>query len=168
MTPAPGAPMSSTMGRNTAAYDEDFYGWTREQAGLLRAGKLSDIDIDNLAEEIESMGRSEADKLRSCLRLILLHLLKWREQPERRSKSWRNTIQRERDNAALVLEENPSLEPKLPALFAKAYDLARREAARETDLPPDRFPEDPPFTLVQTLDPAFPEDLEDGWRTDEP
>ncbi|WP_448202748.1 DUF29 domain-containing protein [Azospirillum sp. sgz302134] len=154
------------MGRNAAAYEEDFFGWTQEQAGLLRAGKLSEVDVENLAEEIESMGRSEADRLRSCLRLILLHLLKWREQPERRSKSWRNTIQRERDNAALVLEDNPSLAPKLPALFDKAYQLARREAARETDLPLDRFPEECPFPLDQTLDPDFPDGLEDGWRRD--
>ncbi|MBP2292268.1 DUF29 domain-containing protein [Azospirillum rugosum] len=152
------------MGRNAAAYEDDFYGWTQEQAGLLRAGKLSEVDVENLAEEIESMGRSEADRLRSCLRLILLHLLKWQEQPERRSRSWRNTIQRERDNAALALEENPSLAPKLPVLFDKAYQLARREAARETDLPADRFPEGNPFTLDQTLSPDFPEDLEDGWR----
>lgn len=152
------------MGRNAAAYEEDFYGWTQEQAGLLRAGKLSEVDVENLAEEIETMGRSEADRVRSCLRLILLHLLKWHEQPERRSKSWRNTIQRERDNAALVLEDNPSLKPKLPALFAKAYELARREATRETDLPPERFAGECPFTLDQTLDPAFPEGLEDGWR----
>ncbi|CAO3412827.1 DUF29 domain-containing protein [Azospirillum argentinense] len=152
------------MGRNAAAYGDDFYGWTQEQAGLLRAGKLSEVDAENLAEEIESMGRSEADRLRSCLRLILLHLLKWQEQPARRSRSWRNSIQRERDNAALVLEDNPSLTPKLPALFAKAYQLARREAARETDLPVERFSEDSPFTVEQTLDPAFPDDLEDGWR----
>jgi hypothetical protein len=152
------------MGRNAAAYEEDFYGWTQEQAGLLRAGKLSEVDVENLAEEIETMGRSEADRLRSCLRLILLHLLTWHEQPERRSKSWRNTIQRERDNAALVLEDNPSLKPKLPALFAKAYELARREATRDTDLPPERFAEQCPFTLDQTLDPAFPEGLEDGWQ----
>ncbi|PWC43569.1 DUF29 domain-containing protein [Azospirillum sp. TSO22-1] len=152
------------MDRNAADYDLDFYGWTQEQAGLLRAGKLSEVDAGNLAEEIESMGRSEADRLRSCLRLILLHLLKGQEQPERRSKSWRNSIQRERDNAALVLEENPSLKPKLSALFAKAYQLARREAARETDLPADRFPEDSPFTPEQTLDADFPEGLEDWGR----
>lgn len=112
------------------------------------------------------MGRSEADRLRSCLRLILLHLLKGQAQPERRSKSWRNSIQRERDNAALVLEENPSLKPKLPALFARAYQLARREAARETDLPLDGFSEDSPFTPEQALDADFPEGL-DGWGREE-
>lgn len=148
------------MGRNAVAYDEDFYGWAQEQSALLRAGKLSEVDTENLAEEIESMGRSEADRLRSCLRLILLHLLKWQEQPERRSKSWRNSIQRERDNAALVLEDSPSLKPRLLALFERAYELARREAAREADLPLARFPECSPFSLEETLNPEFPEGIE--------
>ena len=96
-----------------------------------------------------------AAKPRSSLRLILSHLLKWQYQPAKRSDSWRDTIDRERDHAALCLDDSPSLRPKLPELFAKAYELARKEAARETKLPLATFPELPAYSVEQTLDSAY-------------
>jgi len=78
-------------------YDRDFYAWANEQAALLRAGKLSDADVANIAEEIESMGRSEKRELVSRLVVLLLHLLKWQYQPARRGRSWQVTIENTRD-----------------------------------------------------------------------
>ncbi len=133
-------------------YDTDPHAWYWQQAKLLRDGKAAQADLAHIAEELEDMGRSEAKELRSSLRLILSHLLKWQHQPDRRSDSWRDTIDRERDHAALCLEDNPSLRSKLPELFAKAYQLARKEAARETKPPLTTFPEAPGYSVEQTLD----------------
>jgi hypothetical protein len=136
-------------------YERDFYTWAMQQAALLRERRLDELDVENVAEEIESLGRSEASELRSCLRIILGHLLKWQYQPTRRSKSWRNTIGRERDNYELILEENPGLKSRQLELFARAYRVARKDAARETSLALERFPPACPYTLDQALDEAF-------------
>ncbi len=77
-------------------YDADFYAWANEQATLLRAGRLSEIDVEHIAEEIETLGRGEKRALVSCLSVLLLHLLKWSFQPERRGKSWELTIKEQR------------------------------------------------------------------------
>ena len=132
-------------------YETDPHAWCFEQAALLRAGRISEADLANIAEELEDLGRSEAKELRSSLRLICSHLLKWEFQPDKRSHSWADTIERGRDNAALILKENPSLKPKLEELFQTAYGLARREATRETRLPPTVFPENPPFSIGEAL-----------------
>ena len=87
------------MPRNSVAYDDDFFAWTQEQARLLRDGELADIDVENLAEEIESMGRSVRRELRNRLALLIMHLLKWRFQPAFRSRSWSSTIIEQRNQA---------------------------------------------------------------------
>ena len=107
-----------------ARYDEDLHRWSFEQAQLLRDGRFDALDLANIAEELDTLGRSEAAALRSSLRLIVLHLLKLTHQPERASRSWRSTVVRERNNAARRLAENPSLKAKLPTLFADAYEMA--------------------------------------------
>ena len=142
----------SKLKAKPSLYDTDPHAWYWAQAKLLRSGKAAEADLAHIAEELEDMGRSEAKELRSCLRLILSHLLKWQYQPAKRTDSWRDTIDRERDRAALCLDDSPSLKGKLPELFAKAYQLARKEAARETKLPLAEFPETPPYTVEQTLD----------------
>jgi len=136
-------------------YDTDPHAWYWVQAKLLRGGKTAEADLLHIAEELEDRGRSEAKELRSSLRLILSHLLKWQHQPTKRSDSWRDTIDRERDHAALALEDSPSLKGKLPELFAKAYQLARKEAVRETKLALSSFPETPPYSIEQALDPDY-------------
>lgn len=151
--PQRGAEPQGSGEQDIPLYDRDPHAWYFRQAALLRAGRVADADLDHIAEELEDLGRGEARELRSSLRLICCHLLKWRCQPEKRSRSWLNTIERERDNAALSLEENPSLKPKLEEIFATAYRLARREAARETGLPLADFPETPPFTPTEVLQP---------------
>lgn len=145
----------SKLKAKDSLYDSDPHAWYWAQAKKLRDGKVAEADLLHIAEELEDMGRSEAKELRSSLRLILSHLLKWQHQSAKRSDSWRDTIDRERDHAALALEDSPSLKGKLPELFAKAYQLARKEAARETKLSVTSFPETPPYSVEQALDPDF-------------
>jgi hypothetical protein len=137
-------------------YDRDFYAWANEQAALLRAGKLSDADVANIAEEIESMGRSEKRELVSRLVVLLLHLLKWQYQPARRGRSWQVTIENTRDELDRHMIDNPSLKAKLPEAMADAYRRARRSAAAETDLPDITFPAECPWTFEQAMQDAEP------------
>jgi hypothetical protein len=132
-------------------YDRDFYAWANEQAALLRAGNLSAADIAHIAEEIESMGRSEKRELVSRLTVLLLHLLKWQHQPVRRGNSWRLSIENARDELSQHLADNPSLKAKLAEAMASAYPLARRKASIETDLVVSTFPEACPWTFDQAM-----------------
>ena len=136
-------------------YDADFYGWATEQARLLRAGRLSEADIENIAEEIESMGRSEKRELINRLTVLLAHLLKWQVQPALRSNSWRLTIVEQRARLAEHLKDNPSLRASLPASFATAYRFALLGAQRETGLSGDAFPAASPWTGAQAMDDGF-------------
>jgi hypothetical protein len=140
--------------RNTL-YERDFYAWANEQASLLRAGRLSEADIENIAEEIESMGRSEKRELVSRLKVLLTHLLKWRYQPMLRCKSWNNTIAVQRDDAVDHLADNPSLKDKLPEALSSAYRKAILVAATETGFDSTTFPPACPWTYEQIMDAAF-------------
>ena len=148
-------PASRRVTTASPAYDRDIYGWAMQQARLIREGRLGEIDAVNVAEEIESVGRSERRELGSRIELIVRHLLKWEFQPERRTDSWSNTIAAQRDQAHELLAENPSLRPHLDEIVARAYRLGRREAARETGLPSSRFPADCPFSFAQIMDEGF-------------
>ena len=136
-------------------YDSDFFAWSREQAELLRSGKLAQADIENIAEEIESMGRTEKRELVSRLSVLLLHLLKWRYQPGKRGPSWEASIRVQRNRLADHLDDNPSLKPLLPQALASAYQNAWREAVAETGLAATTFPEACPWTAEQVLDRGF-------------
>jgi hypothetical protein len=136
-------------------YESDFYAWANEQAALLRAGKLSSADIENIAEEIESMGRGEKRELVNRLDVLLLHLLKWQFQPQFRSQSWRASIREQRIRLATHLKDNPSLKSKLDEAVGEAYQLAIIEAGRETGLPENAFPATCPYGFDQTMDPEF-------------
>jgi hypothetical protein len=140
---------------NQQLHERDFYAWANEQAGLLRAGRLSEADIEHIAEEIESMGKSEKRELVSRLTVLLLHLLKWQFQPSRRGASWRASINNARDDISDHLDDNPSLKSLLDASVAAGYRRARRQAAAETDLPEIAFPSSCPWSYSQTIDPDF-------------
>jgi hypothetical protein len=141
------------------AYDEDLYAWSQDQAARLRAHRPPRIDWEHIAEEIESLGRSDQREVTSRLTTLLVHLLKWRYQPERRTDSWEETIARERIELPLIFEQSPSLVGFAEGVMAKSYKLARREAARQTKLPVRNFPAQSPFTFVLALDPDYwPED----------
>jgi len=117
----------------------------------VREGRWSAIDRDNLAEEIESLGREQFNKLESALRVLLLHLLKWEFQPERRSRSWDLSIKEQRIVVERVLEMNPGLRPRIAEALAQAYKRARLAAARETGLEEELFPETCPFTFDHAM-----------------
>ena len=136
-------------------YNTDFYGWTQEQAALLKAGKLAELDIDNLLEEVETMGRSEKRELDSRLTVLLVHMLKWQYQPIRRGRSWQLTIEGQRINFSETLYENPSLKPQLDTILKKAYAKSIIKASQETALDEQTFPSVCPWTLSQILDDNF-------------
>lgn len=138
--------------QTTAVYDDDFHDWAFAQAELVRQRRLSELDLPNLVEELESMGSEQRFALESSYRLILSHLLKWAFQVDRRSRSWRNTIQRERTNAARRQKRNSSLARLGMALIDDVYPDARNEASDETGLPLSAFPSTCPYTLAQIRD----------------
>jgi hypothetical protein len=138
-------------------YDKDVVAWAEEQAALLRAGKLSAIDIEHIAEEIEDVGKSELRELGSRVSVLLAHLLKWQYQPERRGKSWKSTIRTQRTEATYLLGEAPSLRRRFDE--ARWLDLvwtkARNLAESETGIEFDTFPEVCPWPIEQVLKPDF-------------
>lgn len=136
-------------------YDRDFHAWAAEQAALLRAGRLSEADIQHIAEEIEALGRGERRELVSRLAVLLLHLLKWPHQPERQGKSCRLTIEEQRRQLARHLRDNPSLSSWQDQAMADAYGDAVLRAERETDLPRDIFPWACPYSFEQAMDEVF-------------
>jgi hypothetical protein len=143
--------MSSDPG--VVAYDDDLAAWSEQQEALLRAGRLGAVDLEHVAEEIESVGASERREVRRRLARLLQHLLKWRLQPAGRGRSWLGTIRTQRMELAVTLDESPSLRRRLPEALGTAYALAREGAQDETgheDLPPTC-----PFTLAQVLDPDY-------------
>ncbi len=136
-------------------YETDFYAWANEQAALLRAGKLSAADIENIAEEIESMGKTEQRELESRLTVLLLHLLKWQFQPKRREASWEATIRVQRRDIARHIDRNPSLSPKIPEAVSYAYENAKIEAGAETGLSETSFPAEYPWLFEEIMDAGF-------------
>lgn len=136
-------------------YEKDFYAWTIHNAQLLREGKLSEIDIENVAEEIESMGKSEKRELINRLAVLLAHLLKWELQSERRSNSWKYTIKEQRLRLQDLLKDSPSLKSSLVENLDHAYEHAMVIAIGETDLSEKKFPKKCPFSLHQILDKEF-------------
>lgn len=136
-------------------YEQDVVAWASEQAALLRAGNLSAIDIQHIAEEIEDVGKSEQRELASRLTVLLAHLLKWQFQPDRRSKSWSRTIAVQRKDVAYALAEAPSLRTKfndaawLDLVWGKAVVLASNETGLDT------FPDTCPWQISDVLSAEF-------------
>jgi predicted DNA-binding ribbon-helix-helix protein len=141
-----------TGGHEPARYDRDLYSWAVEQAALLRAGRIAEADVLNIAEEIDDVGNEQYDKLESALRVILLHLLKWDHQPERRSRSWRLSIAVQRKHVSKVLRKNPGLKPLVDEAATEAYDVARVEAAAQTLLDEDIFPLECPYSIEEIME----------------
>jgi hypothetical protein len=135
-------------------YDTDLYAWTLDQAGYLRGRQWEALDINNLAEEIESLGNEQEHAVESHLANLLLHLLKMAYQHQRRL-SWVRSVNNARHEIARRLRRSPSLRPKLPQLVTWAYPDARKDAAREARLPRETFPETCPWPLEQLLDDDF-------------
>ena len=136
-------------------YESDFYAWSNHQAALLRAGKLSEADIENIAEEIESMGKGEKRELVNRLRVLLLHLLKWRFQPNLRGPSWQVTIKSQRFDIVRHMKGNPSLKSQITDSVEWAFEGAQLDAILETGLPDNTFPQTCPWTFAQMTDADF-------------
>lgn len=136
---------------STDLYQTDFHAWTQQQAQLLKAGKLADIDLEHLIEELESMGASERNQLQNRLKILLAHLLKWQYQPAYRSRSWSATIKEQRLSLLDLLEDNPSLKSILESRLKKAYRLSVLLAVKETNFDETTFPEECPYTLEQVF-----------------
>ena len=136
-------------------YQTDFYAWTQEQVSLLRNHQWNQLDLLNLIEEIESLGKQQRQELRDRLSLLIGHLLKWEYQPQHRSRSWRSTIRIQRLDISELLEENPSLKPYLEEALLKAYPKGVVLAVGETDLPDRTFPLECPYSLTEILDNRF-------------
>jgi len=130
-----------------AECERDFYSWLMEQARLIREGRFDALDRDNLAEEIESLGREQFNKLVSALRVAMMHMLKWDHQPAARSRSWLLSIEEQRLEIADVLADNPGLKPRIGEAIARAYRRARIEAAKETGLDAAVFPATCPYSF---------------------
>lgn len=138
-----------------ADYARDFYSWLMEQARLIREGRTEALDRENLAEEIESLGREQFNKLVSALRVLLTHILKWDHQPRRRSRSWVLSIEAQRIEVETVLSDNPGLKPRLPEAIARGYRRARVEAALETGLEKSTFPQTCPYSFDELMSREF-------------
>src|ERR1700761_9583813 len=125
--------------RRPVAKEADLYSWALRQADLLRAGQLSEIDAAAIAEEIDDVGEEQYDKLESVLRVLMLHLLKWDHQPDRRSGSWTASVRERRRRILRQLRKNPGLKSRLDEALVEACEGARDEATAETGLPPSIF-----------------------------
>ena len=154
----PGAPARSEQ-EGMDLYEGDFHAWTQNQAARLRmrarTDNALDVDWENVAEEIESLGRSDRRELASRLGVLLQHLLKWSFQPDARSSGWRGTVREQRHRIGRILRESPSLRQTLGDVMLDEYPHACESAAEETGLSLTAFPTDCPFTLDEILDPAF-------------
>ncbi len=139
----------------TKGYEKDFYIWLMANAELLRQRRLTEIDLDNIAEELESMAKRDKRELLNRLKVLLMHLLKWQFQADKRTISWKSTINEQREQVHLVLLDSPSLKYQLTERLQDAYRLALRAAINETGLPKNVFPINCPYSLEETLDDEF-------------
>ena len=152
-------PDSETKTRANSLYEPDFFTWTQEQARLLRERRFDDLDLDNLVDEVESVGSSEKHKIRRRLKVLWRHLLKWKFQPGFRGVSWRRTMRQQREAIAEIIATSPSLRPYPSQVIRTAYTGATVSASEETGMMIGIFPETCPFSVDQVLDlEFFPED----------
>nr|VFK29073.1 MAG: protein of unknown function DUF29 [Candidatus Kentron sp. MB]VFK74663.1 MAG: protein of unknown function DUF29 [Candidatus Kentron sp. MB] len=140
---------------SNSLYDTDFYAWTNRQAALLRTGNLAAIDLENLAEEIEDMGKNLKRELESRFKVLFVHLLKWQYQPTHRGNSWRYGIEGQRAELEDHFKDNPSLTNKLPEAMERGYRYAINGAAKETGLLKSTFPTSAPWSFEQIMDNDF-------------
>jgi hypothetical protein len=141
-----------TRTANAPSYDEDFVGWLEDQAQRARRGQAGELDLENIAEELEGMARSDRREIRNRLIVLLIHLLKYSAQPRRRSSGWLATIGEQRSRIATVIDDSPSLKSFPGSILEHCYADARSRAALETGLPESGFPERCPFGVDQLLD----------------
>ena len=136
-------------------YNTDFYGWLQEQARLLREQQWKQVDVVNLIEELETLGRQERRELVNRLGILLGHLLKWQYQPELRGTSWQATIREQRRKITRLLQQSPSLKPFLKEAVQEGYEDGLDLAVRETGISYEVFPGSCTYTIEQLFDSEF-------------
>jgi hypothetical protein len=146
---------TDVMNQTRSLYDQDFVGWTEQMVTALRQGDWAGLDIENLIEEVEALGKSDRRAIKSRLEVLLMHLLKWQFQPAQRSRSWEATILEQRMRIAEILDDSPSLKNYLPTVVEGCYGGARKLAAIETGLAIDEFPVDCGYAIGQLLNEDF-------------
>lgn len=146
---------TETLGTDAKLYDIDYNLWLEKTIGQLRERNFSEIDLENLLEELEAMGRSEKRAVYSNLKILLMHLLKYRYEPSRRSNSWRSTIREHRQRLKKAFQESPSLKGYFHDVFDECYQKARELAADETGLDIEALPQESPFLSEETLDSEY-------------
>jgi Domain of unknown function DUF29 len=139
----------------SSLYEQDFLLWLESTTELLRQQNFNELDLENLIEEMEDMGKSNKSAMRSNLMIVLLHLLKWKYQPDKRSNSWKSSIREHRIRIEEDFEDSPSLKNYSLEIVTKSYQNARKLAADQTGLDLAVFPTESPFSLTQILDPEF-------------
>ena len=145
----------SSLADTANLYNQDYYLWLSRTASLISEGKFSEVDTANLIEEIEDMGRSEKRAIESNLVVVLLHLLKYRYQPEKRTNSWKSSIREHRRRLRKAFTDSPSLKRHFEEVFDECYRDGKEQAADETGLPLDIFPQESPFTSAEVLNPDY-------------
>jgi hypothetical protein len=130
-----------------------FPSWTEQKAGLLRAGRLDQLDLDNLAEELDTLGRSEWGELENRLEVLLMNMLKWDSQPARRSRGWKSTMREQRNALRRLIRRSPGLKRNLEATIADVYRDAVGRAIDETGLSAETFPDELPYGVAEVLEP---------------
>ena len=146
---------SEAIGTDAKLYDLDYNLWLEKTIGQLRERAFTEIDLENLLEELEGMSRSEKRAVYSNLKILLMHLLKYRYEPSRRSNSWRSTIIEHRQRLKKAFQESPSLKGYFHDVFNESYQDARELAASETELDIEAFPHESPFSAEETLDSKY-------------
>ncbi|MBF0338819.1 MAG: DUF29 domain-containing protein [Nitrospirae bacterium] len=136
-------------------YEVDFYQWAFHNADLLRQGRFEEIDLENVAEELEDMARSNKRELLSRLMVLMMHLLKWQYQPKLRCESWRTTIGNQRIKIGNLLEDSPSLKYNIDTVIAKGFIAAKRMFENETGISARQLPDSCPYTFEQLMDYGF-------------
>jgi hypothetical protein len=137
--------MNKLLSNTTISYEKDFYQWALNNSRLLKEGKLTEIDAENIAEELESMGKRDKRQVINRLIVLLTHLLKWEFQPEKRSGSWKGTIMEQRRRILQLLEDSPSLNNEIDKKLNYAYQEAVKQASVEMNSDPLLFPEQCPY-----------------------
>jgi Domain of unknown function DUF29 len=141
-----------TRPSNGPAYEADFVAWLEDQAQRARRGEIDALDLENIAEELEGMARSDRREIRNRLTVLLIHLLKCWLRPEKRSASWLGTITEQRDQVAVLIEDSPSLRTYPAQILDRCYPAARRKAALQMRLTESAFPASCPFSIGEVLD----------------
>ena len=147
------APTASSSARTR--YGDDLYTWVQEQVALLRAGRVDALDLDNIAEELSDVGSAQYSQLESALRVLIMHMLKWDQQPEKRTPSCIYSIREQRLRYAKILRKNPGLKLHLDTMRDDIYPISHNWAADECHLLPSEFPPECPYTWDDLLERPF-------------